>query len=60
MKIYSKIKTDSCENLIMSPKLNEFSVKLVRDGRQTPWGIRIVGGSDLDSPLVVSKVPINR
>lgn len=40
----------------MSHKLQEFSVKLIRDGRQTPWGIRIVGGSDLDSPLVVSKV----
>lgn len=40
----------------MSNKLHEISVKLIRDGKQTPWGIRIVGGSDLDSPLVVSKV----
>lgn len=40
----------------MAPKLHEFAVILVRDGKQTPWGIRLVGGSDLDTPLIITKV----
>lgn len=40
----------------MSPKLHEFVVVLQRDGPQTPWGIRIVGGSDLDTPLIITRV----
>ncbi|KAL5290742.1 hypothetical protein ACFFRR_010233 [Megaselia abdita] len=40
----------------MSPKLHEFSVCLQRDGQQTPWGIRLVGGSDLDTPLIITRV----
>lgn len=40
----------------MSPKLHEFVVVLQRDGQQTPWGIRLVGGSDLDTPLIITKV----
>lgn len=42
----------------MSPKLNEFVVVLQRDGAKTPWGIRLVGGSDLDTPLIITKVQI--
>ncbi|XP_059613350.1 PDZ and LIM domain protein 3 isoform X3 [Phlebotomus argentipes] len=42
----------------MSPKLNEFVVILQRDGAQTPWGIRLVGGSDLDTPLIITKVTL--
>lgn len=40
----------------MMNKLNEFSVILERDGQSTPWGIRLVGGSDLDTPLIITKV----
>ncbi|KAG4077421.1 hypothetical protein HA402_002848 [Bradysia odoriphaga] len=42
----------------MAPKLHEFAVLLVRDGKQTPWGIRLVGGSDLDTPLIITKVQL--
>lgn len=40
----------------MSQKLHEFAITLHRDGPQTMWGIRLVGGSDLDTPLIISKV----
>lgn len=40
----------------MAPKLHEFSVILQRDGPQTAWGFRLVGGCDLDTPLIVTKV----
>lgn len=43
----------------MTPKLHEFAVILERDGAQTPWGIRIVGGSDLNTPIIVTKVNMN-
>lgn len=42
----------------MSPKLHEFAVTLQRDGPDTPWGIRLVGGSDLDTPLIITKVQL--
>lgn len=37
-------------------KLSETCVVLERDGPYTPWGIRLVGGSDLDTPLIITKV----
>lgn len=40
----------------MSPKLHEFAVVLLRDGQGTPWGIRLVGGNDLDTPLIITRV----
>lgn len=40
----------------MPNKLHEFSITLLRDGPHTPWGIRLIGGSDLESPLVITKV----
>ena len=40
----------------MFPKLHEFSVCLHRDSPMTPWGIRLVGGSDLDTPLIITRV----
>lgn len=40
----------------MSPKLHEFAVVLQRDGQATPWGIRLVGGNDLDTPLIITRV----
>lgn len=40
----------------MSPKLHEFAVLLQRDGQATPWGIRLVGGNDLDTPLIITRV----
>lgn len=43
----------------MAPKLHEFSVILQRNSIQTPWGIRLVGGSDLDTPLIITKVILN-
>ncbi|XP_016965877.1 PDZ and LIM domain protein 2 isoform X4 [Drosophila biarmipes] len=42
----------------MSPKLHEFAVVLVRDGQATPWGIRLVGGNDLDTPLIITRVQV--
>lgn len=43
----------------MAPKLHEFAVVLQRNSIQTPWGIRLVGGSDLDTPLIITKVNFN-
>lgn len=40
----------------MAFKSREFSIDLERDS-QTPWGIRLVGGSDLNTPLIITKVP---
>lgn len=40
----------------MASKMREFSIDLERDGSQTPWGIRLVGGSDLNTPLIITKV----
>lgn len=37
-------------------KLSEVTVSLERDSQHTPWGIRLVGGSDLDTPLIITKV----
>lgn len=34
----------------------DYLVDLERDGPQTPWGIRLVGGSDLNTPLIITKV----
>lgn len=42
----------------MGPKLHEFSVMLHRDDPMMPWGFRLVGGSDLDTPLIVTKVGV--
>nr|NP_001163384.1 Z band alternatively spliced PDZ-motif protein 66, isoform M [Drosophila melanogaster]ACZ94655.1 Z band alternatively spliced PDZ-motif protein 66, isoform M [Drosophila melanogaster] len=42
----------------MSPKLHEFAVVLLRDGQATPWGIRLVGGNDLDTPLIITRVQV--
>ncbi|KAH8319444.1 hypothetical protein KR067_008998 [Drosophila pandora] len=42
----------------MSPKLHEFAVVLQRDGQATPWGIRLVGGNDLDTPLIITRVQV--
>lgn len=39
-----------------TPKLHEFAVILERDGKDTPWGIRLVGGCDFDVPLIITKV----
>lgn len=40
----------------MGPKLHEFSVVLQRESNLVPWGFRLVGGCDLDMPLIVTKV----
>uniref|UniRef100_A0A0A1XRR8 PDZ and LIM domain protein 3 n=1 Tax=Zeugodacus cucurbitae TaxID=28588 RepID=A0A0A1XRR8_ZEUCU len=42
----------------MSPRLHEFAVVLRRDGPETPWGIRLVGGNDLDTPLIITRVQV--
>ena len=41
------------------PKLQEFVVTLKRQKASIPWGIRLVGGSDLETPLIITKVPTN-
>lgn len=43
----------------MGPKLHEVVVTLRRDGPRTQWGIRLVGGVDLDMPLIITKVCSN-
>lgn len=43
----------------MGPKLHEVVVTLRRDGQRTQWGIRLVGGVDLDMPLIITKVCMN-
>lgn len=40
----------------MSPKPHDFQVTLVRNSPQIPWGIRVVGGTDLNAPLIVTRV----
>lgn len=39
----------------MSSKIREFSIDLEREQHQQ-WGIRLVGGSDLNTPLIITKV----
>ncbi|XP_063700357.1 PDZ and LIM domain protein 3 isoform X2 [Culicoides brevitarsis] len=43
----------------MSPKLHEFLVTLHRRAENAPWGIRLIGGSDLNAPLIITKVSPN-
>ncbi|XP_038116169.1 PDZ and LIM domain protein 7 isoform X5 [Culex quinquefasciatus] len=43
----------------MSPKPHDFQVTLVRSSPQIPWGIRVVGGTDLNAPLIVTRVQVN-
>jgi hypothetical protein len=35
---------------------HEFGVTLVRNIKDEPWGLRLAGGSDLNSPLIVIRV----
>lgn len=43
----------------MSPKPHEFLVTLTRNSPQIPWGIRLVGGTDLNAPLIITRVQVN-
>ncbi|XP_065080762.1 PDZ and LIM domain protein 3 isoform X4 [Ochlerotatus camptorhynchus] len=43
----------------MSPKPHEFLVILTRNSPQIPWGIRLVGGTDLNAPLIITRVQVN-
>lgn len=40
----------------MSQLYHEFGITLSRNGPDTNWGIRLAGGSDLNSPLIVIRV----
>lgn len=40
----------------MSPKLHKFAVHLERDGEHTAWGIRLVGGANVETPLIITRV----
>lgn len=40
----------------MSQLYHEFGVTLERKGPDTHWGIRLAGGSDLNSPLIIIRV----
>lgn len=33
-----------------------FGVTLTRHNRNEPWGLRIVGGADLGTPIIVTRV----
>lgn len=41
---------------MMASKPREYAIDLERNGPQTPWGIRLVGGSDLKTPLIITEV----
>ncbi|XP_049297338.1 LIM domain-binding protein 3 isoform X4 [Anopheles funestus] len=43
----------------MSPKPHDFMVTLRRASPQVPWGIRLVGGTDLNAPLIITRVQVN-
>lgn len=43
----------------MSPKPHDFLVTLRRPSPQVAWGIRLVGGTDLNAPLIVTRVQVN-
>ncbi|XP_035905993.1 LIM domain-binding protein 3 isoform X4 [Anopheles stephensi] len=43
----------------MSPKPHDFMVTLRRPSTQVPWGIRLVGGTDLNAPLIITRVQVN-
>lgn len=43
----------------MSPRPHEFLVTLQRNSPQIPWGIRLVGGTDLNAPLIITRVQVN-
>ncbi|XP_055619777.1 PDZ and LIM domain protein 3 isoform X6 [Toxorhynchites rutilus septentrionalis] len=43
----------------MGPKAHDFLVTLRRNSPQTPWGIRLVGGTDLNAPLIITRVQVN-
>ncbi|XP_050074768.1 PDZ and LIM domain protein 3 isoform X4 [Anopheles maculipalpis] len=43
----------------MSPKPHDFMVTLRRSSTQVPWGIRLVGGTDLNAPLIITRVQVN-
>lgn len=36
--------------------MHQFVVVLKRDARDLPWGLRLVGGSDIDTPLIITRV----
>lgn len=40
----------------MSQLYHEFGVTLQRHSSDEPWGIRLAGGSDLNSPLIIIRV----
>jgi hypothetical protein len=37
---------------------HEFGVTLERHSNDEPWGIRLAGGSDLNSPLIIIRVRV--
>lgn len=43
----------------MSPKPHDFLVTLQRKSPQVAWGIRLVGGTDLNAPLIITRVQVN-
>lgn len=43
----------------MSPKPHDFLVTLQRRSPQVAWGIRLVGGTDLNAPLIITRVQVN-
>ncbi|XP_050090191.1 LIM domain-binding protein 3 isoform X5 [Anopheles aquasalis] len=43
----------------MSPKPHDFLVTLRRPSPHVPWGIRLVGGTDLNAPLIITRVQVN-
>lgn len=39
-----------------SQTTREIVIDLEREGPQRPWGIRLVGGSDMNLPLIITQV----
>ncbi|XP_077285775.1 PDZ_signaling and DUF4749 domain-containing protein Zasp66 isoform X2 [Arctopsyche grandis] len=40
----------------MGGKVHMFVTTLKRDAPDLPWGLRLVGGSDIDTPLIITRV----
>lgn len=53
--------TDAVTSAVImgSKKPSTWSVTLNREGKSQPWGIRLAGGADLNTPLIITKVGRN-
>jgi len=46
--------------MALSPTSSLVPVRLLREGRSQPWGVRLAGGCDLGTPIVITRVSLLR